>query len=151
MSANTTVRVVCTSRETQGAKNKTLAVFKVLDDFGKITDQEMLFDAKTKNIRSAMRPFVGGIYDIQREDTGWLLGDAKYIGHWENKEEVAKWQASDRAEAASNEAAKRRTKDGKHDAVLGLLEPLRDVYWSLPAPARAQLLAQVVERLTRRK
>jgi len=155
MGTETTERLVCVSKIGVGTKGSTLVVFRHIEG-GKLTEKQALFDAKTKNIKKAMRPFVGGVYDVGVETNddgsqGWKLGTAEYVGRWEDSDEVARWQATERATQAHDEAKKRREKDGKHDAVLEALEPLREAYWALPAPARVHLLAQAVERITRRK
>jgi hypothetical protein len=67
-----------------------------------------------------------------------------YNGRWKNLADNARWRAEHEAYAADRDAAASlaKAKGIKYD--LDPLNPLREVYERLPAPARAQLIARIV-------
>lgn len=78
------------------------------------------------------------------------LTSERYVGQWPNSDEVAEWQAQSLAAEHAASKAKAVYKEIGDDQLWELLLPIRQAYHNLGLAGKRQLLALVVEYVTRR-
>lgn len=71
-----------------------------------------------------------------------------YEGMWQNRDDVATMRARHEGYELERKGKELMTKERNKKYHLEVLDPIREAYQSLPAPAKAQLLAQIVRYLT---
>jgi hypothetical protein len=127
-----------------------------------ITEQELVdglpdgwFDRRQYYLRTKVRKYVGdnagNVYDIVPTESGIQPATAKYVQRWPRTEQSAQWQAQAMARERAAEVQREAIKVKAHDPLRAALEPVRKAYANAPAPQRAQLLAGIVDYITRGK
>lgn len=104
-----------------------------------------------KSTTTGMRGSPGMVYEVEGEDVSQIYPrSARYSGQWPNREHRARWQLEHQSRRAVIDLHNRKKKDQRDDPLMECLEPVRRAYKRAVGAQRNVLLAQVVERITRR-
>ena len=70
----------------------------------------------------------GAIYSFEKTENGVFGSTAQYVGRWDCKEDVVRWQAEHHAVDRAAELAFQATKENKAHLDWDALEPFRKAY-----------------------
>lgn len=73
----------------------------------------------------------------------------KYLGFWENTDEVVEWQTRSDAAKAAMSARKKQKKEAGANWIAEILEPIRSAYSKANWRERQQILALVIRHITK--
>ena len=132
----------------QGATKKMLNVFNRVMPDGTLGDERCYGRARTGLLGRATS---GCVYEVDTDDPNGstiYTGSAGFVEHWHDADKCTEWAAADAVERAEERTRQRIKKAHSIDAFADALEPIREAYWNMRGPQRAQLLALVVKHIT---
>lgn len=108
------------------------------------------YNLKVKGLPCRLRPgMVIRVYVDSANANTWYPGATEVIGWWPDPGQVSTWSAQSDAVLRAYDAKQTLTKDVERRLHLDALEPIRQAYRNSMGTHRVQILAQVVEFLTR--
>ncbi|HSY84732.1 MAG TPA: hypothetical protein VK807_23405 [Gemmatimonadaceae bacterium] len=118
-------------------------------------ESERIFCVDAKACRKLAMTSVGAVYEVRADPAQGRVQLAtgrvgKQVGRWPVKAAVARWAALSAARERDDQAEDQARKDAKVDELRRHLEPVRRAYNEATGSQRAQLIALVVELVTRR-
>lgn len=94
----------------------------------------------------------GQIFSFEKSENGVFANTSRYVGRWENQDDVVRWQAESAAIERTIELTTRAKKESKERLDWQALEPFRRAYNGRQNYRQQQmLLAQIIHYVTRHK
>ena len=112
-----------------------------------VTQEE--YQSGDKIERTDERQRIYSAKGIKCRQPGAVYDSARYLGFWKNEIQRFEWQAEHRAKTNEEEARALEKKESTQNLLVEQLEPIRELYRSMPHFRRQALLTAVVYYITK--
>jgi hypothetical protein len=115
-------------------------------------ERHQLYGGKKRRDSNIAFASPGQIFSFEKSENGVFGATSRYVGRWQNEDDVVRWQAESNAIERTIELAVRAKKESKERLDWQALEPFRQAYnGRLNYRQQQMLLAQILHCVTKHK